>query len=1374
MIRLTASEQLDEGGWGGLLRGLFALGDAAIAAWLWYALQSFTEHPVLPWARALVPVLAAAALSLAFATHRLGRPLALLLKALGIAAALAALGSIPAVGAWLHLSWRQALWFGVACASLIWLLRSVYFGTLDGHAGQPLEVLRWVLVGAAATLAMTPFYYNGGLGSGDAHWYTVMLGDFLTQLRAGVFPVWVGQSVYAFNGAVSPLRYAPGFQYVGGVLDLLTLRSLDVTALRNAELAIVAIIGAYSAYACIRPILRNAPWTACALAVLWITGPGILAPVMIGDQYMTFMTLPFVPLTLHGCWRLWAIGDRWSRIFIAAGLAGAWLCHSPIALWLTVIAACMYIPVFIRGLKDRRELRLAILTAAVFVILGAEPFVSVLTLDNQIKDHAVGAAAADVVRANFPGNFKPIDPSKPGLQEYQLGFSLLGALLLSVALMARLHPRGAWPFAAASVLIIPFTVPVPWLTHAIWTHLPGWFVTVQNIWPMQRLFLVWSSTIVFTAAIMLGPASLALGKGARAAIAGFLVCAIAWSAHEASRMEMGIYPLRATPEDTRLVEGPDNVQLSRYAYSSFAYSPSYFSHAYMDPWLENRLLDVHSMEPFVSNADVAGPDPSRAAAASSSAKLEQSGLWMGESITNSEYYRLAPQLSLEPGRHYALRLEFLEPGISGTLQLKSRTMFREYTLPDSGSGIAREGPSHAFGSEPGESHVLPIVVNDDAPALLTCFFVARHRTLQNLPFARFWMYSYDRERLPVFVQSWMPYKARVVAPKASYLETPRMWLKGWKANVNGNWTAALKSPENLVMIPVGVGTSHVTLEYFPPLELTLAFWVGALGWTALAVAAAYQLFLWSGGASMELAWVTTPGWLLLLLDALGYPFALAWRHKALSACAAGVAVAVGLVLQHEATEENSLRAVGPIRVEFARPNGFLGASQPILTTGRAGAATIVFVTYLDSSHARIGADVWGTLLQSQPVQMDYGKVQSIVVSDSALFPLKNPKVKALQPSEVNWLRSEISVELNGAPVIQAAAYAYETTAAQVLVGRAPFGSVADRKFTGEILSAQRLPIPRILALPAGRHAHMRVIFPEGRTGRREPILSVSSGSRTRVCYVSYLAYGKLKMTCWGPGGVPPKSAEIDYDPKTAHELDFIPGEAPLGSVSFDVVCEFDGTHLIGHNSIPAAEPPVIESGMNAFGAPNVDTRFTGPVMDVDVRSHVLKESDVAELTGPVHLVVEFPLHKPGRSEPLLSTGHTGAGDFIYVTYVDEKRVRFGFDHWGYGGDISAPVDVDYAAPHEIWISMGSLYPKFGDDKAWRGLDPGLRRRLRSRVEVVIDGRSVLSTEAATHPATPAEVTVARNAIGGSTSDPLFSGTVVFVERAGPVSAPAAK
>jgi len=663
MIRPTAPDEHELGKWSALTRGLFALGDAAIAAWLWYALQRFTEHPAVPWARSLGFILAVPLASLAFLIDRRspGRPWVLLLKALGVASFLAALGSIPAVDAWLHVSRGQAVWLAAAAATLVWLMRSVYFGTLICHSGQPLEVLRWVIVGVAATLAMTPFYYNGGLGAGDAHWYTVMLGDFVTQLRAGNFPVWVGQSVYAFNGAVSPLRYAPGFQYAGGILDLLTLRSLELTPLRNAELAFVAILGAYSAYACVRPILRNAPWSACALAVLWITGPGVLAPAMVGDQYMTFMTLPFVPLTLHGCWRLRRIGDRWSRLWISAGLAGAWLCHSPIALWLSAIAACMYAPELFRALRDRRELRLAIFAVATLVILGSLPFASVLTLDNQIKDRAIGSVASLMVHENFPSNFKPIDPSKPGLHEYQLGYGLLGTLLISLALLRRWRPPGALAFAAASILVVPFTVPIPWVTHALWTHAPVWFVTVQNIWPMQRLFLVWSSLVLFTAAIVIGAPGFAPGRAARTALLLFFLGAIAWSGREAYRMETGIYPLRSTPQDTRLIEGADNVQLSRYAYSSYTYSPSYFSHAYMDPWLENRLLDVHSMEPILCNADAAGPTAAHAGDEGSAAKLVQSGVWTGESITKSEYYMLRPGLSLEAGKHYALRLEFLEP-----------------------------------------------------------------------------------------------------------------------------------------------------------------------------------------------------------------------------------------------------------------------------------------------------------------------------------------------------------------------------------------------------------------------------------------------------------------------------------------------------------------------------------------------------------------------------------------------------------------------------------------------------------------------------------------------------------------------------------------
>ena len=61
-------------------------------------------------------------------------------------------------------------------------------------------------------------------GAGDALWYANMLADYVTQLRAGDVPDLCGQTEFAFNGAVYPLRVAPMYQHLGGLLDLLTGR----------------------------------------------------------------------------------------------------------------------------------------------------------------------------------------------------------------------------------------------------------------------------------------------------------------------------------------------------------------------------------------------------------------------------------------------------------------------------------------------------------------------------------------------------------------------------------------------------------------------------------------------------------------------------------------------------------------------------------------------------------------------------------------------------------------------------------------------------------------------------------------------------------------------------------------------------------------------------------------------------------------------------------------------------------------------------------------------------------------------------------------------------------------------------------------------
>ena len=200
-----------------------ALGDAAVGAWLWHALQRFTDNTGSLWPGIAAPIVATPLIARALGLHKNHplRPAVLVLKAAALGALIALLGVWAGANGWLPLPGKEPLWLGAATAAAAWLTRAVFFRPSDATARGFGEMIRWLAVGASATFAVLPFYFSGAVGSGDAHWYTVMLSDFITQLRAGVFPVWVGQSQYAFNGAVSPLRYAPGFQYFGGCLDLL-------------------------------------------------------------------------------------------------------------------------------------------------------------------------------------------------------------------------------------------------------------------------------------------------------------------------------------------------------------------------------------------------------------------------------------------------------------------------------------------------------------------------------------------------------------------------------------------------------------------------------------------------------------------------------------------------------------------------------------------------------------------------------------------------------------------------------------------------------------------------------------------------------------------------------------------------------------------------------------------------------------------------------------------------------------------------------------------------------------------------------------------------------------------------------------------------
>jgi hypothetical protein len=138
--------------------------------------------------------------------------------------------------------------------------------------------------------------------------------------------------------------------------------------------------------------------------------------------------------------------------------------------------------------------------------------------------------------------------------------------------------------------------------------------------------------------------------------------------------------------------------------------------------------------------------------------------------------------------------------------------------------------------------------------------------------------------------------------------------------------------------------------------------------------------------------------------------------------------------------------------------------------------------------------------------------------------------------------------------------------------------------------------------------------------------------------------------------------------------------------------------------------------------------------------------------GAVEMRVEFPFGLQGTQEPLVVTGVSGAGDFVYVRYTDANHVVFGFDHWGIGGIEGKPIEVDYGKAHSLSISFQALYA------------PGSKRHASEGIDVLLDGVPALIGRFACHPSSADRIEIGANSIGGSTCGPSFSGRILRVRR----------
>ena len=873
----------------------------------------------------------------------------------------------------------------------------------------------------AGLLAAAPFLTNRPMGTSEAYNYSLSLADTVTQLRHGTFPVLAGQTEFAFNGRVHPLRTAPYLNYMAGFLDLITVRQLGFWALQNLVLALSLIGGALACFWSLRRVTPATYETAASLAALYVFSPPVLAAAYGMDLYMTVTTVPFVPIALAMCVAAFAERKPTDLLKLVCALAACWLAHPPVAFWLSVAVLLLQVMAACLRPPRLRELPLFLGMGLLFCVLAGFCFASALTIapyQDVARVHDLSQLFIEVSRA-FPLSFNPVSLTANQIGDFQLGYVIWGLLAIATAL-SLLH-RNYQSLALLSVasLFYAFTAPIPVVNHWLWTHAPSVAFNVTNQWPMQRLYLPITMLILMAFAIVWREPK-PTTTAARDSLRLTLVVAILWTGWQGSRFIGRAFSTQQVAIQHGHASG--NINLTQISYALLG-TPSSFSSGVMDPAFEFRLLAAYDAHELDSNWKVNLP----------AFADNQRGVFEAIPGNNSTVLQLSPKLTLKPGAHYKLTFKFLAPPNEATLQVLGPTMFRQYPLPSSG------GP-RGFGMLIGNNPSLTLWTAQKNQEEITLRVVGPG--LANGQWARSRFAEYTLELieptvLPIVLESLLPLKAKVKSPAASYLETPRLYIPGYEAEVNGSHVRVQRSPDGLAMIPVPAGASQVVMRYTGPQVTRMAFWIGCVGWLGVALGVLIFTFYPK------------------LLGRLSGFFILSNRMK-WTLAASILLLASGIWSWGKWSDYR--HAIGPVRIRFVLPRGETNRQQPLLVTGQPHAGTFVYVIYHDTEHIRIGVDVWGILgYQSEPIRADYFAEHEVVVDAGSLYATNHPLLGKLSEKALKNLRSRLRVEFDGTTVVEREVDTHPSKPAEVTIGRNLIGgSSCEPNFAGQILSVERL------------------------------------------------------------------------------------------------------------------------------------------------------------------------------------------------------------------------------------------------------------------------------------------------------------------------------
>jgi hypothetical protein len=173
--------------------------------------------------------------------------------------------------------------------------------------------------------------------------------------------------------------------------------------------------------------------------------------------------------------------------------------------------------------------------------------------------------------------------------------------------------------------------------------------------------------------------------------------------------------------------------------------------------------------------------------------------------------------------------------------------------------------------------------------------------------------------------------------------------------------------------------------------------------------------------------------------------------------------------------------------------------------------------------------------------------------------------------------------------------------------------------------------------------------------------------------------------------------------------------------------------------------------MNTVRAPGPG-RWLAAVAVVLVVSILSLRSYRLPLPEPLTVDLVLGRAEAGRTEPVITAGRTGAGDFLFVRHLDGERVSFGYEPWGGPATLSSPVPLPADRRLRLRIEMPALNP-------YRAALAPPAGRLR----LIANGAGVFDTEVRCHPRALAEIWFAENPIGGTTCEAGLTGHLLLAD-----------